>query len=135
MQAECIFEAFDNQNSRLYQPGVVSDYDPRNEKLNGLTTPSGKYVFQYPGHQGIDPNFKKLGKGAVSTAAQEVAKPVEPVAVKVAKPAKVAKPKDKRKGYRTPEQRQNIKDSLARHRQTKLEKLQAAANEEAPAEA
>lgn len=64
VEARCIVEAYDNQNARHYFPGFVHDYDTENEKLNVLVTVGGKWVFQYPGHEGgparEDKVFKRI---------------------------------------------------------------------------
>lgn len=57
VEANCIAEAFDNQNQRLYYRGIVKDFDTSNEKLACLTTLSGLFVFQYKGHEGVSQDW------------------------------------------------------------------------------
>lgn len=117
LQAECIYPAFDNQTSRPYFPGPVSDYDADNEKLNSLTTPGGMWVFQYPGHEGKASKPELVQKPA---AAQEVPKET---AKSVAPEASI----DNRKKPMSPERKAQLADSLAKGRAAKKARLESAA--------
>lgn len=61
VEAHALSDAFDNgakgQEPRFYYRGLVRNFDTANRRLNGLTTPRGDWVFQYPGHEGKNPAF------------------------------------------------------------------------------
>ena len=80
VSAECMYPAFDNGKRGVrepyrYTPGPVPGFDTEVAELNNMTTVSGEYIFQYPGHEG--------------KAAKETEKPA------------IVAPVDKRKGKRT----------------------------------
>jgi hypothetical protein len=68
--AKVIAEAYDSKTSEYFYPGTIEGFDPDSEKgkrLAELTTPLGKYIFQYPGHDGLAPG--KSGRPVTSVIA------------------------------------------------------------------
>jgi hypothetical protein len=117
VEAKCLVEAYDNQHSRHYFPGFVQDFDTENERLNALVTVGGKWIFQYPGHEG--------------GPAKKVADAVKPVTQPVQAPAPVVtaeKPVDRRKQPMSPERRKQLGERLAKSRAEKRARLEEAVN-------
>lgn len=79
VEANCIAECFDNavqgQEPRYYYRGPVRNYDTDNRRLNGLTTPRGDWVFQYPGHEGKNPNWTPPRRMSEAAKAEEDPEP------------------------------------------------------------
>jgi hypothetical protein len=79
VEARCLITAWDGIACDLYVPGKgpleggLFQIDSDWEHLNKMVTPTGDYVFQYPGHAGKAP--KEGAKPVVAV------KPPEPVAL------------------------------------------------------
>jgi len=118
VKAKCLVSAWDGIACGLYVPGKgpleggLYEIDSDWEHLNKMTTPTGDYVFQYPGHEGKAPGFDKKPQAVPSAR-------VEPVAE--------IKTQDKRKLPLSPERRENLKKAQAAAREAKMAKLEAAA--------
>ena len=60
VKAKCIAEAFDSKNAWLYHAGDVVDLDlsdPNKRKLADLTTPTGKWIFEFDRAGSSDPKI------------------------------------------------------------------------------
>jgi hypothetical protein len=106
VEAQCLEKAFDNQTGRSFFPGFVQDYDTENRQLNSLTTSGGKWIFQYPGHQG--------GPG----------KEIVPDPVKIK--AKAEPKPDKRRQKMSPERIRQMMEGRARKRAEREARILAA---------
>jgi hypothetical protein len=130
MEVTCIFEAWDSTNARHYVPGLVPDFDESNERLNELIVPgSKKYVFQYPGHQGVPDGPAK------AEVAGNGGSPATPAAAPSTYTGRKKGPRPKTKTGRKPmtaEHRRNIREGIAKARAISAEVL-AADSEEAEA--
>jgi hypothetical protein len=78
VQAACLAVAWDSIACKRYEPGMGPLADGRYEidtdsQLVTLTTIRGEWVFQYPGHEGKDPNYDIKRKAIIARG--EVAVP------------------------------------------------------------
>lgn len=123
VEAMCIGDAFDNgkkgvREPRRYYRGSVPDFDTENIYLNALTNGRGEWMFQYPGHEGVDPQWHGQNRKQPKVETAQVAVEIEPVS----QPAK----SDKRKGRKlTDAQIQKMKNGAAAARARKQEQAAA----------
>lgn len=119
--AECIKEVFDNglvvkgrriREPRFYCRGPVLNFDTDIKELANQTSESGFWCFQYPGHEGRNPDHQRPGRF----------RPAE-----VPEAAPVAKTEAPKKGRKmTQEQKDNLKRAQADARARKKARLEAA---------
>lgn len=100
VDAKVVAEAWDSKTCQYFYPGsTIEKFDTESElgqRLMELTTPRGKYAFQFPGHEGFKPKpsterdadeeEKKSVNPVIPVAVQSKPHPVKRAPVKKRKP-------------------------------------------------